>query len=302
MTLSTKELDSLIFLLEDPDTDIYNNVRERLVSYGSSVLEKLESTAEFSNNELVNKRVGEILTHIRFEDLQQKFQEWLDFEPGNLLKGLNLICTYNYPGLNFEAVEELIKIVKREVWLELGVSFSPIKTATIFNQVFYDQFGFHITDDYKDRLQHLCINRVLRSKKGEPLALGLIYLVLAEELNIPIHGVILPENQFLLTYAANAFNPGNTGEQYSGDAEFYLNPAQLGMIITEQEVINFLHKNGLDPDLKRYPPRSNVALLQFYLKNFALYFASIGDKAKSEDMKNLCEMCQVSIDSSLKKS
>ena len=106
----------------------------------------------------------------------------------------------------------------------------------------------------------------------------------------------------MLTYTAKPYNPANTGEHYKGEAEFYLNPAQLGMIITEQEVINFLHKNGLEPDLKRYPPRSNAALVQFYLKNFALYFASIGDKAKAQDMRQLCDMCQQSIDSNTKKT
>ena len=115
MTLSTKELDSLLFLLEDPDQEVYTNVKKRLVSFGSQVIEKLESTADFTDNELVLKRVDNILVKIRFHHLKDKFQHWLDFETGNLLKGLNLICAYNYPGLNAEAIEELIKIEARNL-------------------------------------------------------------------------------------------------------------------------------------------------------------------------------------------
>ncbi len=63
------------------------------------------------------------------------------------------------------------------------------------------------------------INQVLESKKGNPISLAAVYMLIAQKLKLPIFGVNLP-NLFVLIYKSEELN-------------FYINVFNRGVIFSK---------------------------------------------------------------------
>ena len=59
------------------------------------------------------------------------------------------------------------------------------------------------------------INAVLESKKGNPISMCVVYMLIAQKLKLPVYGVNLP-SLFVLTYK-------------KGDEQFYINAFNKGL-------------------------------------------------------------------------
>jgi len=73
------------------------------------------------------------------------------------------------------------------------------KVIDLVNQYLFDQFGF-TTDRsrlFDTTLENLLMNQVLDNTKGQCLSLSLVYLSLAERLDLPMYGVMAPGHFFV---------------------------------------------------------------------------------------------------------
>jgi regulator of sirC expression with transglutaminase-like and TPR domain len=133
------------------------------------------------------------------------------------------------------------------------------------------------------------INTVLETKKGNPLSLSLIYSIIAQNLNIPIYGVNLP-NHFILAYmdeyAVNQFLPENN--DYG--VLFYINPFSKGSIFGTDEIKEFL--DGINQPHSRdyFEPCSNTSIIKRMLTNLIASFQEVGNSEKVNELIELREL------------
>jgi tetratricopeptide (TPR) repeat protein len=73
---------------------------------------------------------------------------------------------------------------------------TPPETIERLNRFFFQSEKFQVTYDLSSS-DHLLPGPVLDGKKGYCVGLATIYLILAEELNLPIHAVATPKHVFL---------------------------------------------------------------------------------------------------------
>ena len=66
--IDTKELSSLVKLLDDPDQEIYNRIREKLISFGPGVVHYLEGIWQQSMDTLMQERIEDIIHKIQFDE------------------------------------------------------------------------------------------------------------------------------------------------------------------------------------------------------------------------------------------
>src|SRR6478736_249860 len=89
--------------------------------------------------------------------------------------------------------------IRLDIWLELRYDYSAYEKIKIINHVLYNVHGFKgNTDQYHDPSNSF-INNVLESKRGNPIMLAVVYMLIAQRLNMPIYGVNLPQH-FVLGY------------------------------------------------------------------------------------------------------
>ncbi|MBL7900611.1 MAG: transglutaminase family protein [Bacteroidia bacterium] len=290
--MSLKEVIALITLLDDPDETIYVQVKERFVTLGPPAIPHLETAWENSFDAIMQKRIETIIHTIQFELLQKALKDWARDESDDLLKGVLLLARYQYPDLDENKVKKLLHQIKQDVWLELQDDLTALEKVKIINHILFEvhQFSGNITNYHAP--QNSFINNVLESKKGNPLMLSVVYMLICKELNIPVYGINLPQH-FVLAYIndyANLIDVNN--KTLSNNILFYINPFSKGLMFNQNDIDQFLKQLKLEPEPKYYLPCSNVEVVKRCLNNLIYSYEKLGYIEKVEELKLLEKQVQ----------
>ena len=285
--MSLKEVIALITLLDDPDEVIYSQVKERFVILGPPAIPHLETAWENSFDAIMQKRIEIIIHTIQFEILQKALKKWAIEEQEDLLKGILILSRYQYPDLNETKIRKDLDQIKQDVWLELNDDLTAIEKVKVLNHILFEvhQFSGNITNYHAP--QNSFINNVLESKKGNPLMLSVLYMLICKELNIPIYGINLPQH-FVLAYLndyANLIDVNN--KTLSNNILFYINPFSKGLIFNQKDIDQFLKQLNLEAEAKYYIPCSNVEIVKRSLNNLIFSYEKLGYLEKVDELKAL---------------
>lgn len=290
--MNVNEIDALINLIDDPDEEIYAQVRQKIVSYGEEVIPHLENIWELNSFGLeFQQRIEDIIHVIQFDSVYSALDRWAKDGGKDLFEGALLIARYQYPDLDeLEAKENLMKI-RQDIWLELNDDLTALEKVKVFNHVLFDIYGFRGNRKNYHAAQNSYINTVLESKKGNPLSLSLLYIVIAESLGVPIYGVNLP-NHFLLAYLDEfnimKFLEGRANEE-SEDPEvlFYINAFSKGTIVHKSEITQYLEQIRLEQKKEYFLPCSNSDIIRRILNNLIHSYDRLGYPEKVKELKRL---------------
>jgi regulator of sirC expression with transglutaminase-like and TPR domain len=285
--MSLKEVIALITLLDDPDEVIYTQVKDRFVILGPPAIPHLETAWENSFDAIMQKRIEIIIHTIQFEILQKALKKWAIEEQEDLLKGILILSRYQYPDLNETKIRKDLGQIKQDVWLELNDDLTAIEKVKVLNHILFEvhQFSGNITNYHAP--QNSFINNVLESKKGNPLMLSVLYMLICKELNIPIYGINLPQH-FVLAYLndyANLIDVNN--KTLSNNILFYINPFSKGLIFNQKDIDQFLKQLNLEPEAKYYIPCSNIEIVKRSLNNLIFSYEKLGYLEKVDELKGL---------------
>lgn len=285
--LSLKEVIALITLLDDPDEIIYSQVRDRFLTLGPPAIPHLETAWENSFDAIMQKRIEIIIHTIQFEILQKALKNWAIEEHDDLLKGILIIAKYQYPDLDENKIKKQLHQIKQDAWLELQDDLTALEKVKIINHIIFEvhQFSGNITNYHAP--QNSFINSVLETKKGNPLMLSVIYMMICKELQLPIYGINLPQH-FVLAYLndkANLIDVSN--KTLSNNILFYINPFSKGLLFNQKDIDQFLKQLHLDSESKYYLPCNNVEIVKRCLNNLIFSYEKLGYLEKVKELKNL---------------
>jgi len=286
--LSKKEISALLNLLDDPDEQIYIHVKDRFVSFGTKIIPHLEDAWEDSFDAIIQKRIEEIIHLIQVEAFNKELLNWAKHNQYDLLTGILLIARFQYPDLDEEKIRKQIHQIKQDVWLEINDDLTALEKVKIINHILFDvhQFSGNISNYHAP--QNSFINTVLETKKGNPVSLAILYMVIAQELNIPIYGVNLPEH-FIVAYVdefKNLFS--NSDKKHTAEnILFYINPFSKGIIFSNKDIDQFLTQLKLEPKSSYYKPCSNLDIIKRVIRNLIYSFEKLGHLDKIDELKQI---------------
>jgi regulator of sirC expression with transglutaminase-like and TPR domain len=285
--MSLKEVIALITLLDDPDEIIYEQVRNRFVSLGPPAIPHLETAWENSFDAIMQKRIETIIHTIQLETLQKALKQWALEESDDLLKGVLLLARYQYSDLDENKIRKQLQQIRQDVWLELHDDLTALEKVKIINHILFEvhQFSGNITNYHAP--QNSFINNVLESKKGNPLMLSVIYILICKELNIPVYGINLPQH-FVLAYLNDYANLMDVNHKtLNNNILFYINPFSKGLMFNQKDIDQFLKQLNLEPEAKYYQPCSNIDVVKRCLNNLVYSYEKLGYLEKVQELKNL---------------
>lgn len=278
------QIQSLLCLLEDPDESIYRPASEQLIRRGRDVVPELETAWEQSLDTLLQERIEEIIHRIQYSSTLKMLQEWAATGGKKLEEGAYLVARFQYPDLDYKSLQHTLHKLKQDVWLELNDNMTALEQIRVVNHILFQVHGFHGNSSNFYAPQNSFMNDVLSSKKGNPIALALIYLYLAQELDIPVYGVDLPKN-FILAYLDEyAF----TDEQ-NQNILFYINPYNRGTILSQKEINYFIQQQELQQAKSCYQPCGNVAIIKRLLLSLIQAYEKLGYPEKMTSYKNVLQ-------------
>jgi len=272
--MEEKEIKALISLLDDEDKQVASHVEEKLRSMGSQVIPFLEKEWEASFNPALQSRIEDIIHDLQIDLLKERLTAWYRGEAKDLLEGMWIVATIQYPDLSLDKLKQELEQIYYETWLEFRADLHPMDQIKVVNGVLFNKLKFGANTKNFHSPGNSMINVVLESRKGNPITLCVIYLLVAQKLKMPVHGVNLP-NLFILTYK----DPQNT--------PFYINAFNRGLIFSKQDIENYIHELHLVPQSSFFEPCDNVEIIRRALRNLIMSFEKMGEHAKAEEVKLL---------------
>lgn len=283
--MSDTEIQALVALIDDPDPDIYDHVRGRILSLGRPVVPVLEDAWEKDGlGDLFRNRVEDLLHDIHVDLTFHQLRAWSKTGGEDLLEGALAVCRYRYAELNEAEVRQRLATLRQDIWLELNDNLTAFEKVRVFNHIFFQVHGFKGNKRNYHAPQNSYINEVLDSHKGNPLSLAIIYQVLAEELDLPMRGVNLP-GHFVLAYMDETGVAAS--ELGHGDVLFYVNAYSQGDILGKSEIDEFLGKLDLPAEESFYQPCTNVDIIRRLLNNLLNSYEKLNDPDRAGDLRYL---------------
>lgn len=283
----TKEISALLNLIDDPDEEVFGAVSDRIIGFGRTIIPNLEHLWENTPNEQIQTRIELIIHRLHFTDLYEDFRQWSVAGHHDLLVGSLLVSKFQYPDLTTSAVLVEVEKIRRNIWLELNSYLTPLEQVRILSGILYQYYHLKGVETQYSEVNDFLIHKVLESKKGNQVSNGILYLILADLLDLPIKAISIAR-QFVLAYFKPGYSTDTPGD-FRDKIEFYIDPTS-GMVFTYKDVENYYKRISVPPISAYFKPLSNKRVIQCLLEEVAKCFDTDKDAYKKEEVLKLAAL------------
>jgi regulator of sirC expression with transglutaminase-like and TPR domain len=275
--MNREDLKAMISLLDDSDVEVVNIVENNIKNLGHEVIPILEKEWERNGlNPVLQKKIEDLVHDLHLTNLSADLESWKNNNHTDLMTGLWLIAKYQYPDLKVETLNQEIKNIQMKVWVNTHEKMHPNDMVKILNEVIFEQLKFEPNIKNFHSPSNSMFNLVLSQKKGNPVALSCLFILLAQRLDLPIYGVNLP-NLFVLIF------------DYPG-YRFYLNPFNRGQVFLEKDIDDYLKQMNIEPNEKYYKSCSNIEIIKRILTNLSFAYQKIGEEDKQNEVNQFLKI------------
>lgn len=213
---------ALAKLLSDDDPRVLHLLEEKFAEMGADGLAFLEATAHGTDAAAAHG-AKQILGTIRQRDAEETFAKFCATRDSqlDLERACWLLARTRYPELDERPYRARLDQMARELRERLVGRETPRATIEVGSRYLFRTLGFRGNrEDYHDA-DNSYLNRVLDRRLGIPITLGVVYMLIAQRLNLPLVGVGLP-GHFLLKWQ-------------SATAQFFVDAFNDGQILDEEQ-------------------------------------------------------------------
>jgi len=276
-------LNLLIHLLDDPDQEAFHQVSNEILTLGLPAVEPLEEAWFNTNDNLTRQRIEELVHSLQYDGLYHDLEAWVASGGQDLLRGYLIATRFQYPNLEEEKLLANLNKLTRSVWIELNENLTSLEKVKVLNHMLFGviEIGGEIADIHVP--DHYFLNNLLQSKHGNAVSIGILYIIIAQKLNLPIKGVDLTGN-FIACFT---HVPSDFKDDYkpTSEVKFYINPFAMGAVFTRKEILLYLEKAGIVPALNCFKPADNITVLKRWCYDLMKAYIDSGMKEKAVELK-----------------
>jgi regulator of sirC expression with transglutaminase-like and TPR domain len=273
--MKDKEFRALVKLLDDDDPVVATHVESQLLSMGESVIPRLEVQWEETGNEVIQSRIEDMIQLIQSRKTIEELKGWRQNGGEDLLEGWQLVSRLHFPGLELLPIKHEINRIVNRTWLELRDSMSPAEKLAVLNRMLFTKEKYRANAKDPENPENLFLPSFIERKKGSPISLGMLYMIICEKLDLKVNGLILP-GYFALHYS-------------DGKSEFYIDVFNKGAFFVRKDLEKFLGKLNLQEDPKYFSPSSKVFVLLELIRNLIGFYLRKKQRDKAEIFMKLIE-------------
>jgi regulator of sirC expression with transglutaminase-like and TPR domain len=264
-TYSDERLRAMVSLLDDPDPGIHLRVQQDLDALGVHAVAQLEELWIQAEEVKERRSLEKVIHRLQWNNIQCHLTAWLEGDRSDLLSALCIIARYQYPNLDEQAVRQTLQAIRIEVWMGLNEQMTALEQVRHLNFVLFRVHKFRgNTDEYLNPNNNF-INKVLETRKGNPLMVGLVYMLIAQKLDLPIYGVNLPQHFVLAYLEQGSYSGQNKSEDFQQESYrrplFYINAFNMGSVFGKRDVDQFLKMVQVEPKDQFYRACTNTEIL-----------------------------------------
>jgi regulator of sirC expression with transglutaminase-like and TPR domain len=152
----------------------------------------------------------------------------------------------------------------------------------------YNYFNLRGVEIGYQHPEEFLINKQLETKRGNTIANGILYLILAELLDVPIRAINIP-HQFVLGYFKTDYDFTRHVENPLYRTEFFIDPMS-GQVFTHKDVENYFKRINVPPAASYFKQLSNRRVIQFLMEEFSKCFTDEKNSYKQKELLALAEL------------
>ena len=281
----TNEISALLHLIDDPDTEVYTSVRNKLLSFGKEVIPNLEYLWETTDNPFIQERVEMLIHSVQFEDVKSKLSDWMQQKEPDLITGAFIVNSYHFPELSYTDLSQQIEKIRRNIWLELNPYLTSLEQINILTGILFQYYSFKKNPIDYSRPADFLLSYLLETKKGNALGLAVLQLILAQLSDIPLQLLQIP-GQLVLGYCKPQENEKESGEFHH--ISFFVDGGS-GQIFSRKEIELYLKREGMEWSDEYFKPMSPKKIIAQLIDEYASCFQSDDLLYKFRELKILAE-------------
>jgi regulator of sirC expression with transglutaminase-like and TPR domain len=259
--------EALLGLLDDPNPSVRGALQAYFLALGPTAAALLKEAAA-GPNRILAWHARRYLEELRFTDPVAEFRDFIRAQHYDLEAGSLLLSRTVNPQADTEASSALLDEMAtrcRELIVEPGTTREKCR---VINRVLFHESGFRgNVEDYTDP-NNSFLDQVLARRRGIPVSLSIVYLLVARRLGVTLEPVGLPGH-----FVVGCFL---TGEP------FFIDPFEGGTMLTGTEVSASLRARNLHVTESELIPTPVREVLCRTCRNLANHCRASGDEARSQ--------------------
>lgn len=289
MAFNESEYNALLNLLDDNDSEVVHHVFQRIEQIGEigvPILQKHLNTG----SDLLQEKISKLLENFQQSRIYNELLEWYDQEGHGLFKAVYLVSKVFDLNLKEIILTQQIESISKRIWLRIYQNQSPFEQVQVINYVLFSKIQFDNKGIDKRDFNLNLIDQVMNSRKGNSLGIGLLYLLIAENLELPIYGISLP-HYFALTFT-RVWHSQKSFENLDtiNDMIFYINLIEKGQTFSKLEIDQYLSHNNFEPEKSYYQPSSNKVIIQLLIHQLLGNLDPIENSREYEQLENMARI------------
>lgn len=275
--MSTRaEIESLMFLLEDPDPFVQEQVQLRFMELGDRAVPLLDQIRAQTKDKEEKKRAKEVLHKLTFSTLKGDFAELLLEGIGNraqLERAVITLARFGHPTLRESEYVKTLDHFADMLRPSLRYKRSEREKMRILMKFIFEDLNFRGDNkDYHNPANGF-IDQVIERRKGLPISLSLVAMFIARRLQLPVFGVNMPIH-FMLAFV------GEKEEQL-------IDPYDQGAEVSYDQCYFFLKKNNVTPKPEHFKMASDIDILARCIRNLMHSYERNEEHDRVQELKSL---------------
>ena len=265
--ITKEEKDALLSLLDDPSPIVRKTILRTLDQMEGNGIDLLNQAIKGSNR-ILSWHASRYLSELQRAYPAAEFRAFIRSMNYELESGWIMISRVAYPDIDVGKVcQELDEIANRCKEL-IARPASYREQCLVVNRVLFHEYGFRGNVESYSAPDNSFINSVLQNRKGLPITLSVIYLLVAGRLGIPFEPIGAPGH-----FVIGCFEES---------APFYIDSFERGQILTAGQLLKRVKAVSMEPNLSHLAPVSTQETLTRICRNLVPHFSKFGQEPMSE--------------------
>jgi regulator of sirC expression with transglutaminase-like and TPR domain len=279
---SKTEIESLIYLLEDPDPAVQIEVKRRFEELGEHAVPLLDQYKSETVHDTERETINDIIYNITIGSLIDEFSFLVEQgikDAGSLEKAILLLSRFGNPTIRMEEYSKKLDKLSQQIGTDIAYTPSVQEKMHILLQFVFRELRFR--GDSKDyhNSDNAYLDRVIDRRKGLPIMLSLVVIFLGRRLNLPFYGINMPIH-FMLMYETHNQN-------------ILIDPFDGGTIVSYDQCYYFLKKNGIEPRPEHLKKADERDILSRCIRNLIHSYGKSNQNQKVKDLRDLLQLVEL---------
>ena len=264
--MTEEKQDAFLSLLDDPSPSVQKAIVEELSRIGPEANAFLEEIIN-GGNRVLSLHAKRVLRAVENANPSEEFRKFIRSQNYELETGVIMLCRVAYPEAKAGEICLQLDAIADRCRELIAKPISPRERCVVINRVLFHELGFRGNVEDYEQPDNSFLNCVLETRKGIPISLSILYLLVAQRLGAELDPIAYP-GHFLVG-------------SFEEDLPFYIDPFKRGRFIAPGQLLDYSSGYLSAAQLGNLAPAPVREVLSRCCRNLANHYSAQGEESMS---------------------